>query len=218
MTLRVIIVFLAASLAVACAPAAPPADENPVRPGLRTTVKAFGHIYQTEVFEVRGGYSTWKMLWKDQVVSVFKVYRGLFAVLGREGESLYRNEIDVTLIDQLFPMEVGKEVDLEGLYQDAKTEGDGRLWVHIVIEGETEIKIKGRKVPVFVIEMSIERKSSAGRRWESRTLWYSPELGFSLKTEYRQGDESFTIRVLSMEVPAEDAAPPNRRNLGTVVI
>lgn len=217
-TARVIFILLSALLAASCAPAASPVDENPLRPGLRATLKAFGNLYQAEVSEVHGGYSTWKLLWEDRVVTVYKVYRGIFPVFGREGESFYHNQVDVTLIDQLFPLEVGKEVSLEGLYQSSKTEGDGRLWSHIVVQGKAEINIKGRKIPVFRIELSIERQGEKGSQWENRTLWYSPELGFSLKTEYQQGDEHFTVRILSVEIPGDQGSPPTPRNLGTVMI
>lgn len=217
-TVRVTIVLLSAFLVGACAPAAAPVDGNPLRPGLSATLKAFGNLYEVEVSEVHGGYSTWQLRWEDRVVTVYKLYRGLFPVFGREEESFYHNQVDVTLLDPLFPLEVGKEVSLEGLYQSSMTEGDGRLWLHIAVQGRDEISIKGRKLPVFLIDLNIERKNAAGSQWESRTLWYSPELGFSLKTEYRRGGETFTVRVLSVEVPGNDGNPATRRNLGTVMI
>lgn len=217
-TVRVIFTLFSALLAVSCAPAASPSDENPLHPGLRATLKAFGHIYAAEVSEVQGGYSTWNLKWEDRVVTVYKVYRGIFPIFGREGESFYHNQVDVTLLDALFPLKVGNEVSLGGLYQSSKTEGDGPLWAQVVVQGEAEISIKGRKIPVFLIELSIERQGEKGSHWENRTLWYSPELGFSLKTEYQQGDELFTVRVLSVDVPGDESGPPTRRNLGTVMI
>lgn len=146
---------------------------------------------------------------------------GNLSDFGRSEDSSYHNLIDVTAIDSLFPLEVGKEVSLEGTYVDSKSEGEGRLWAHIVVQGESEIDIKDRTVPVFLIDISIERQGSSGgkaSRWQSRTLWYSPELGFSMKTEYQEGDERFTVRVLSVDVPGDGDNPPTQRNLGTVMI
>ena len=217
-TARVIIVLLSALLAASCAPAAAPSDENPLRPGLRVTLKAFGNIYAAEVSEVHGGYSMWNLTWEGRVVTVYKVYRGIFPIFGREGESFYHNQVDVSLPDPLFPLEVGNEVSLGGLFESSKTEGDAPLWAQVVVQGEAEISIKGRKIPVFLIEVSIERQGETGSHWESRTLWYSQELGFSLKTEYQQGGERFTVRVLSVDVPGSQSGPPTRRNLGTVMI
>lgn len=217
-TVRAIIALLSALLVASCAPAAAPSDENPLHPGLRATLKAFGNIYTAEVSEVHGGYSTWKLLWEDRVVTVYKVYRGIFPVFGREGESFYHNQVDVTLLDPLFPLEVGNEVSLGGLFESNKTEGRAPLWAQVTVTGEAKISIKGREVPVFLIEVSIERQGDTGSHWENRTLWYSPELGFSLKTEYQQGDERFTVRVLSVDDPGDESGLPTRRNLGTVMI
>lgn len=214
---KIFLILLSALAVASCAPAAPPIDENPLQVGLRTTVKAFGRHYETEVTEVHGGYSVWKMRWEEQLFTAYKVYRGIFPVFGRSEDFYYHNEVDVGAIDQLFPLKVGNEVSLEGLFQNSETDGDGQLWAHIVVQGKSEINLQDSKIPVFLIDVSIERKG--GKKadyWESRRLWYSPELGFSLKTEYQQGEERFTVRVLSVESPGDgDPAP---RNLGTVMI
>ena len=143
---------------------------------------------------------------------------GTVQVLGRGGESFEHNQVEGTLLGPLFPLEVGNEVSLGGLFESSKTEGRAPLWAQITVTGEAEINIKGRKIPVFLIEVSIERQGDTGSHWENRTLWYSPELGFSLKTEYQQGDEHFTVRVLSVDDPGDESGPPTRRNLGTVMI
>lgn len=220
-TAKAFLVLLSTLLAVSCSPVAPPVDENPLREGSRLTMKAFGNLYEAEVTEVHGGYSTWKLRWKKQVFTVFKVYRGIFPIYGRSEESSYHNVVDVAAIDQLFPLEVGKEVSLRGFREDSKSGGEQRLWAHIVVQGEAEIEIRDRIIPVFLIEVSIESQIGPGgeaSRWQSRTLWYSQELGFSLKTEYQEGDEYFTVRVLSLDLPGENGGLPPRRNLGTVMI
>jgi hypothetical protein len=217
---RIILVLASAWLAASCAPADPAADPYPLEPGLRTTIKAFGNHYESEAVDVQNGYSSWKVRWGDHVVATYKIYKGIFPIFSRErgSEDFYHYEADMAAIDSLFPLAVGNEATLEGTYQDNMNEGAGKLWSHILVRKESEIMVKDHRLPVFLIDITIEKDIGGSSVRESRTLWYSPELGFSLKTEYRWGEKTYSVRVLSVELPEGGGAERPQRNLGTVMI
>lgn len=219
-TAQILLVLLSAWIVVSCAPADPAVGEYPLEPGLRTTIKAFGHHYDSQAVEVGDGYSSWKVRWGEHVVATYKIYKGIFPIFSRErgSKDFYHYEADMAAVDSLFPLAVGNETTLEGTYQDNMSEGAGKLWSHILVRAKSEITIKDHRLPVFLIDLTIEKNFDGNTARESRTLWYSPELGFSLKTEYQWQDKSYSIRVLSVEFPEATGTEPPRRNLGTVMI
>lgn len=219
-TARIILLFLSGWLVASCEPVDTSVGEYPLEAGLRTTIKAFGNHYESEAVDVHDGYSSWKVRWGEHVVATYKIYKGIFPIFSREAgnEEFYHHEADMAAIDELFPLRVGNETSLEGTYQDNKSDGTGRLWSHILVREESEIMVEDRRLPVFLIDITIEKDFGGNSVREERTLWYSPELGFSLKTEYRWEGQSYYIRVLSVQLPEGSGTDMPRRVLGTVVI
>lgn len=192
----------------------------PFEPGLEIKVKAFGQYYYSEVVKAEGGYVTWKLRWNERVVSLRKVYKGLITVYESELERSFVNEFETASIDELFPLKVGKETSFKG-YRVSKEDGtEIPFWVHMVVREEDVIKVRDQEHRTFIIEITTEYEKPDEIVTVTRTLWYAPELGFSLKSDYRSQDEHFQMHVLSIIRPEEEGpeGARRRRTLGTVRI
>lgn len=192
----------------------------PFEPGLELKVKAFGHYYYSEAVKADGGYVTWKLRWNDRIVSMRKVYKGLISVYESELENSYVNDFDTKSIDALFPLEVGKDVSFKG-YRVSKEDGtETPFWMHIVVTEEDIVKVRDEEYRTLVIEITSEYEKPDRTVTVTRTLWFAPALGFSLKSEYRSNEEHFRMHVLSIITPeSEDPeGARRRRTLGTVRI
>ena len=192
----------------------------PFEPGLEIKVKAFGHYYYSEVVKAEGAYVTWKLRWNERVVSLRKVYKGLITVYESELERSFVNEFETASIDELFPLKVGKETSFKG-YRISKEDGtEIPFWMHMVVRGEEVIKVRDQEHRTFVIEITKEYEKPDEIVTVTSTIWYAPELGFSLKSDYRSKDEHFQMHVLSIITPEEEdpEGARRRRTLGTVRI
>ena len=192
----------------------------PFEPGLEIKVKAFGQYYYSEVVKAEGGYVTWKLRWNERVVSLRKVYKGLITVYESELERSFINEFESASIDELFPLKIGKEISFKG-YRVSKEDGtETPFWVHMVVQKEDVIKVRDQEYRTFVIEITTEYEKPNEIVTVTRILWYAPELGFSLKSDYRSQDEHFQMHVLSIIRPEEEGpeGARRRRTLGTVRI
>lgn len=201
-----------------------PAEEAdytfPFEPGLELKVKAFGQYYYSEVVKAEGAYVTWKLRWNERVVSLRKVYKGLITVYESELERSFVNEFESAAIDKLFPLKIGKETSFKG-YRISKEDGtEIPFWVHMVVQEEALVKVRDQEHRTFVIEITTEYEKLNEIVTVTRTLWYAPELGFSLKSDYRSQDEHFQMHVLSIITREEEdlEGTRRRRTLGTVRI
>lgn len=192
----------------------------PLKTGTIVTLKAFDRLYDSEVVRVGAGYSSWKTKWGDQEVSRHKEYRGVMVVSGREGDIEFYREFDVSAVDKLFPLKVGAETSFGGIYRNEKAGTQRPFWTHMLVRAADSVKLKSGEVPVFIIDVTSKIETGQGTERTERVMWYSPDLGISLKTEYRRGEEYFQLRVLKVKPPSGAADPmePSRRSLGTVMI
>jgi hypothetical protein len=192
----------------------------PFEPGVELKIKAFGHYYYSEVVKAEGPYVTWKLRWNDRVVSMRKDYKGLISVYVSELEQSFVNEFETASIDQLFPLAVGKDVSFKGFRVSKEDGTEVPFWVHMAVREESVIKVRDKAHNTFVIEVTTEYEKPDRTVTVTRTLWYAPELGFSLKSDYRSADEHFQMHVLSIITPEEEGLDEDRRRrtLGTVRI
>lgn len=218
--LRITLTAFLLALVSACDSKEEPDYVFPFPPGVELKVKAFGHFYWLEAVKADGAYVTWKVRWNERVVLLRKVYKGLISVYETEAERTFVNEFDTAAIDSLFPLASGNETSFKGT-RILKEEGtETPFWAHIAIRKEEMIKVRDKEYRTFVIDITTEFERAEGTVTVSRTLWFSPELGFGLKSEYRSDSEQFGTRVLAIALPNEPEQDRERRrnNLGTVRI
>lgn len=209
--------FLLAALA-SCEPPHDVAEEPPVAVGTVAFVKIFGHHYRGEVTSVHDGYVVWSYTWKKTPVFKFKTYRGLLDVYSEEEGYKSYSKFDHNILDEFFPIEVGKETTLQGKKVSEKAGIEYPFWATILVREKTMIKIKETEYPVFVIDFSIIEEHPDGAKNYIRTIWYSEIMETSLRTDYVMGNEIISIRVVSLNGPDEldDLDENEPEGLGTV--
>ena len=203
-------------LLVACDP---PAAEGPsltVQPGTVAYYKISGHHYQAEVTQADEGYVLWEFSWKKTPVFKFKTYRGILSVFNEEEGFKTWSKFDTNLIDEFFPLEIGKEVALEGRHYTKGNEEGYAFFVTINVREKTEIAIKEEKFPVYIIEYSFIEENPDGTKTYTKTAWYSESLEVSLRSDFVMNNGTFSMRIVSLDDPEgadeEDNAP---EGLGT---
>ena len=137
----ILMVFLAGFLA-SCEPPEPAGPSLTVQSGTVAYYKISGHHYKAEVTQADEGYVLWEFSWKKTPVFKFKTYRGILSVYNEEEGFKTWSKFDTNLIDEFFPLEIGKEVALEGRHYTKGNEEGYAFFVTINVREKTEIAIK----------------------------------------------------------------------------
>jgi len=216
--LKVLVILAFAGLAASCEPPQKETGMTSVAVGTVAYVKISGHHYKAEATDSEDGYVLWSYSWKKHPVFKFKSYRGMMTVYSEEEGFKSWSKFDKSIIDGLFPVEVGKEASLEGRYHSEKEGIDYPFWTTISVREETTLKVKENEYDVFVIDFSYFEEHPDGPKNYIKTIWYSADMETSLRTEYVMEDEVFSMRVVSLDEPddLEDSDEDEPRGLGTV--
>ena len=118
----------------------------------------------------------------------------------------------------MFPLAEGKEASLEGKQKKKKEGEEALFWTTITVREETTLKIKEEEYDVFIVDFSFIEERPEGSKTYIKTIWYSPEMETSLKTEYVTDAETYSMRVVSMDEPDTfaDEEEDEPQGLGTV--
>ena len=216
--LKALVIFAFAGLAASCEPPQQETKIPSIATGTVAYVKISGHHYKAEATYSENGYVLWNYSWKKQPIFKFKSYRGMMTVYSEEEGFKSWNKFDKSILDAMFPIKVGKEASLEGMHHSEKEGFDYPFWTTITVREESFIKIKEHEYEVFIIDFSIIEEHPDGPKNYIKTIWFSPEIEISLKTEYIMENEIFTMRIVSLDEPDnfEDNEEDEPRGLGTV--
>lgn len=176
------------------APAAPAPAAEPDRPGFE--LPARGTIVSGHRED--GALETSRVLGSE----------GYAVTLLREGERIthvpfcYRcghprdEPIEIERYRALWPLEVGKSVT----FQRRRTR-DGAVWVHAVsVTGTETVDTEFGPVETFVIEETVT--GAGGNRWQAaRTQWFSPQLGWNVRSEWQAPDGTGSWKIAAIALP-----------------
>ena len=215
---RVFVPFMLMGVITACDPPENVSSGPPISEGTVAYVKILGHHYRGEVTSAHEGYVVWSYYWKKTPVFKFKSYRGLLDVYSEEAGFKNYSKFDHNILDEFFPIEVGKETSLTGKRINEKAGIDYPFWTTISVREKSTITIKETEFPVYVIDFSIIEDRPDGPKNYVRTIWYSVEMETALRTDYVMADEVYSIRVVSLSGPFEfeDSDENEPEGLGTV--
>ncbi len=216
--IRAFFTLLLLGVLASCDPPAVDVEEPALQVGTIANVKIFGHHYKAEVTSVHEGYVVWSYSWKQTPVFKFKTYRGLMTVSSEEEGFKSSSTFDRVILDDLFPLEVGKEASLEGIHWSEREGVESPFWVNIYVREETTIIIKESEYPVYIIDFSFIEDHPDGTKNYVKTIWYSAEMETSLRTDFVMADETFSMRVVSLNSPDdfEETDENEPEGLGTV--
>lgn len=186
----------------------------PLPQGLQADVEINGRSYVMSVVDVDGGLATLQFHWKQRLVAERVQYRGLFSLSGMDGDSAFVNEIDLSLIESLFPLEVGDTLRFPGVLRRPAQDRSAPFRTSLEIVGDSEVTLMGGSFDVLDIRIVTEIMHESGVRRQIRELAYSPELGLPLKMQVRNGENYAKWRILRIDMPARG----RRNRLGTVMI
>lgn len=211
------VIFLA-GLLVSCEPPAPDRPSLTVQAGTVAFYKISGHHYKAEVTDAHEGYVLWEFFWKKTPRFKLKVYRGLLSVFNEEEGFKTWSKFDTNLIDDFFPLEVGKELALNGRHYTKGNEEGYPFFVTINVREKTEIAIKEEFYPVYIIEYSFIEEHPDGTKLYTKTAWYSEELEISLRSDYVLDNGTFSMRIVALDEPEglADEEENQPEGLGTV--
>ena len=175
-----LVVFLA-GLLPSCEPPAPEGPSLTVQAGTVAYYTISGHHYKAEVTGAHEGYVLWEFSWKKTPIFKSKVYRGLLSVFNEEDGFKTWSKFDTNLIDDFFPLEVGKELVLEGRHYTKGIEEGYPFFVTINVREKTKIAIKEKMFPVYIVEYSFIEEHPDGTKSWTKTAWFSEEMEISLE-------------------------------------
>lgn len=202
------------------------ADRLPASPGAlvgtRAFIKMHGQDVVAEVTRIEDKLVTTEFRdWRGGVIREVSLYRGLFPVSGIDQGLRYETTIDESVLEDIFPLKVGKTTGVKGtmFYVDGGQSAD--FWTHIEVVGEKTIDLKGGAARTLVIEMDWEFEWNGVTRRKKDIIYFDPEHSMVLKSVVRADDYQNYWVVFSIEEPKRPDAPSNRpqqRRSGTVMI
>lgn len=139
----------------------------------------------------------------------------------KEMDSEFVNEFEPAPLETLFPLEVGKEVSFSGIYHENGDPRDVTFWAHVFVRGTDEILIHDQRFPVYIVDITIDYDRSDEPTRMERTVWYSEDLGMSLKSRSVYGDITWAHHVLDLDIPKQGGGRSRRKGrspLGTTTI
>ena len=72
---------------------------------------------------------------------------------------------------------------------------------------------------VFIIDITTDKTTPAGVNKDIQTIWYSEELGVTLKRETKTNRSNYSFRVLDIYIPdSVEGGNKKKPNLGTILI
>lgn len=215
---KLILVVFFAGLLVSCEAPEPMGPSLTVQPGTVAYYKISGHHYRAEVTYADEGYVLWEFSWKKTPVFKSKIYRGLLSVYNEEEGFKTWSKFDTHILDEFLPLEIGKEVALEGRHYTKGNEEGYPFFVTIHVREKTEIAIKEKMFPVYIVEYSFIEEHPDGIKSYTKTAWYSEEMEISLRSDYVMNTSTFSMRIVALDEPDgladEDENQPE--GLGTV--
>lgn len=190
----------------------------PLAEGTVVVTKVSGNHYKSEAARVENGFVTWVYYWKKKPVAKFKSYRGLMNIFSEEEGFRRWVEFDKQQVDQLFPLEVGREVTIAGRQHLEKERLDFPFTATLSVRGRDKVQIKDQTYPVFVIDLTFVEHREQGAVEMAKTLWYSPELELALKADYHFEGRVYPVRVISLTGPNGELEeePYEPEGLGTI--
>lgn len=211
------VAFTLAVIVASCSPAHDQPPTYQADEGLTGMINSDGQVFSIEVTKVDGPVATIVTRWEDQFVSERSFYRGIFAVAGSDRGVSFENSIDGSVLDSLFPLAIGKEATVRGTYRiERDTVTEGETYTVVAVRDTAYVETKDAKHEVFILDITTDLTLLGRTTQYTKTVWYSPELGLTLKTVLTDGRLNFHTRVLSLVRP--ENTQPRQNPTGTVMI
>lgn len=206
-------------LVVACSP---PTEDNrfPTTPlGITAVISQQSQDFDWEVTDITNDIVTTATYWNRERVIHRKLYRGLYPIYGMEFGKSFEVDFDYKILDQLFPLKVGKEVSFKGTMNLLEDQYQAETVVHIEVKGMGVQQIGETSYPVSIIKVTTHFSSGAASDVTHNTLYYSSDLGLILKSVTKGSGAQSYWRIRSIDIPLDAKPKPRRRSpAGTVMI
>ncbi len=220
-SLRRVLAMLSILLfAVACDPVPQVPTSPPALVGTRAVIQRHRQELYAEITDVTGKLVTTELFLQGESIAEFSRYRGLFPVRGRELNYEYEADFDESVLENLFPLAVGKEVGFSGITTRIDRGTSYKFWSNVTVVGEKTLNLSSGDRQVFVVDIFTETTSGNRVKRRNQTVYFDPELSMVLKSVvHEEGYQNFW-RVTSVELPGEgiDRASPQTPRSSTVII
>lgn len=212
-----VLIVLACALS-ACEPPVTHNHSQAISEGTVVTYKISGRHYRAEVIHAKDGYVLWSYQVKKIPVFKEKTYRGLLSVYYEEEGFKSWGKFDPAVVDALFPLEPGKEVIVKGRFFVQRENFEYPFYVTITVGDKTDIQIKDKTYPVYVLDYSYIEERPDGTRTYAKTAWYSEEMETALRVDYAFSNKTFSMRIVSLDEPEDfpEDENPEPEGLGTI--
>ncbi len=203
----------------ACDP--PKTNRLPETPlGLQAIMRLGGQDFFLEVTDVEDNLASIEFLWHGELYAAHRYYRGLFPVSGTAEGEQYEIDLDTKILDELFPLAPGKQVNFAGTFTNVDSGALADVLVHMSVLKETHMKVGEKEFQIFVIEIQSQYRFGDQISSKTNLVYYAPEIGFILKSVRVENGRKFYWQIMSVELPdTQDTSVRRRRNnRGTVMI
>lgn len=204
---------------VACSPPTEEATFPDTPPGITAVIRLQSQDFEWEITENINDTLTTETYWNGEPIIRIKLYRGLYPIYRTAYGVSFEDDFDHKILDQLFPLEIGKEVSFEGILTHLEENSRIKTLVHVQVTDKGIQQIGEKSFPVYVVEITSRFTIGGESDVTHDTLYYSPDLGLVLKSVMKgSGAQSF-MRIRSIDIPSNKKPKERRRNpAGTVMI
>lgn len=201
-----------------CLPGGDTADP-PSMIGTKAVIQAHGNELLLEVKNITGNTVISEITnWAGEFVSKRHYYRGMYPIAGTEGTSQWELDFDVTKIDSLFPLEVGKMTSFGGTMIDITSNRSFPFWSRIKVKAQKPFLLPSGSETVYVLKISTEYDLNGRTKRSYETIYYAPALQLNLKGVMHEEASQRYWRIVSISPPDQAVTRPKRPRSGTVMI
>lgn len=190
--------------------------------GTKAVIRAHGKDFTLEVTDVAEKIVISNLSdWNGQLVTQRHYYRGLYPIAGTEGTSQWEVDFDHTLLESLFPLDVGKETGFHGTMKDISKNRTYDFLTQIKIIKEKPFSLPTGTHKVYIIEILTEYKWNGKTERKNEIVYFSPDFSMNLKGILHGDGAQRYWRVVSVERPGQGETIPDpvrQRRSGTVMI
>lgn len=206
----------------ACTPGAS-APTQPLGAGSKLTIKSKGELYFAKVTGHKGPIVVMEATnWKNEYLYKSHYYRGLLLISRDEEDYGWRLDVDLTPLEELFPMEVGKVAELSGSVVNNKNERTDSYEARIEILDKIPLLLPSGSQTVYKVKMVQSYTWEDGSKEWAQIVYHAPDLAVNLKgafTNKKGKQEYWRVTEVKRADDTQPAIPTRqRRRSGTVMI
>lgn len=194
-----------------------PTAEGPIADiGTRAYIRRAGHDLIAEITDIRGNLVKTDFFWRDETIAERELYRGLYAVSGREYDQEFYLNYPEEELEAFFPLKLGAQL----IFDAALTVTDQQelidIQVTLTVKKKTKYWLGKENIEVFLVD--IVTAYPGGGQPKRNLVYYAPKLSMVLKSVFYEEGRSSFWKVDRVDRASGEPTPRGPRRSGSVMI